>query len=189
MEKTDKPYFFSLPLEAIPEDLVDLAYDEGKQYLESDLSSIAKTQQHVQTFLGWYLAAIVSLIGILVGLLSSAHPSTLALVMTAYGIVALSIPAFLLWKGALYHTTVYSSGAYPEHFLSKEILDWLEKFPVEKWVYYRKVQYLKDLQTMHEKNEELSKRIKKYYRSSIKCTAIGVIAGLILLLLLALLHP
>ena len=98
-EKIYMRKYFEIDSKEFPPKLVDLAYEEARAALRNDFDAIAKTQQQVQTFLGWYLAAIVSLIGILVGTLASQEGSLLVMLMTAYGIVALSVPAAQLTTG------------------------------------------------------------------------------------------
>ena len=100
-EKIYMRKYFEIDSKEFPPKLVDLAYEEARAALRNDFDAIAKTQQQVQTFLGWYLAAIVSLIGILVGTLASQEGSLLVMLMTAYGIVALSVPAAQISSGVL----------------------------------------------------------------------------------------
>lgn len=173
--------YYELDSKEFPPKLVDLAYEEARAALRNDFDSIAKTQQQVQTFLGWYLAAIVSLIGILVGTLARQEGSLFVILMTVYGIVALSIPAAQMWFGVLYNVTVYPEGGEPSVILSEEALDWLNGYPKGEQAHFRKLAYLVDLDERHKKNSDLRRRMCTAYRVGLTMTIVGIAFGLILL--------
>ncbi len=181
-EKIYMRKYFEIDSKEFPSKLVDLAYEEARAALRNDFDAIAKTQQQVQTFLGWYLAAIVSLIGILVGTLASQEGSLLVMLMTAYGIVALSVPAAQMWFGVLYNVTVYPEGGEPSVLLSEEALDWLDGYPKGEQAHFRKLAYLVDLDERHKKNTELRRRMCSAYRVGLTMTLAGIALGLVLLI-------
>ena len=174
--------YYELDSKEFPAKLVDLAYEEARAALRNDFDSIAKTQQQVQTFLGWYLAAIISLIGILVGTLASQEGSLLVTLMTSYGIIALSVPAAQMWFGVLYNVTVHPEGGEPSVILSEEALKWLDGYPKGEQAHFRKLAYLVDLDERHKKNSELRRRMCSAYRIGLTMTIVGIAIGLVLLI-------
>ena len=174
--------YYELDSKEFPAKLVDLAYEEARAALRNDFDSIAKTQQQVQTFLGWYLAAIISLIGILVGTLASQEGSLLVTLMTSYGIIALSVPAAQMWFGVLYNVTVHPEGGEPSVILSEEALKWLDGYPKGEQAHFRKLAYLVDLDERHKKNSELRRRMCSAYRIGLTMPIVGIAIGLVLLI-------
>ncbi len=167
-ENTVKEVFeektFDIPMERLTPEIIDLAYEAGKKKLEFSTKTISNTMGTVQTFLGWYVAADISLIGILAGLVATPSHSTLSLAFTCYGIVFVSVVIFCFWKGSMYNVTSYGPGSSPADFLTPETVDWLDYYKDKEWVTCKKYQELIRLQDCANRNLRIALRIRKCYR-------------------------
>lgn len=138
-EVTERP--FMIPQSKLTTKIVDLAYEEGIRRLESQVAALARTKQLVQTILGWYVAAGISLVGILVGQIASGG-SGFTIIMATYGTVVVAVSAWRFWNGSLFDTVTYEPGVEPAEFLNDEAVDWLNTLPDESWEFYKKHQEL-----------------------------------------------
>lgn len=176
---------FEIPMNRLTPEVIDLAYDEGNKRLEYITAKIAETLTLVQTILGWYIAADISLIGILAGQVTGTHRSATAVALTCYGIVFISAAAFCFWRGALFNVSTYGPGATPVHFLSEETVGWLEQFRDKDWVTCKKYQCLLDLQESINRNTEISLRIRRCYRTGVNISLVAAAVACVILFSLA----
>ena len=177
---------FALNPASLEADVIDLAYNEGKEQLASTLSSIDSIQGKNITFLGWLLALEASLVGVLVSQFSSEGYSVLSVIMNIYGVLALSVPALILVYGSLYRVEVYTPGDYPSHFLDTAVLDSLKKVPEKFHVQFIKGWKLREIQEMCEHNAGTLARLVKNYRRALVSTCVALGVGVILFFLLVL---
>ena len=94
----EKPLEFDVKMKRLTPEIIDLAYAEAIRRLDNQQNSMAKAQQQIQTFLGWYLAAIISLIGILTGQMIDDSGSSFVILMSFYGIIVLGTASFCFWS-------------------------------------------------------------------------------------------
>ncbi len=158
---------FDIPMDRLTPEIIDLAYETGKRKLEFSTQTISRTMGIVQTFLGWYVAADISLIGILAGLVAAPSHSGLLLMFTCYGIVFISVIIFFFWRGSIYNVTSYGPGSTPADFLTKETVDWLNGYKDKDWVVCKKYQELIRFQDCANRNLRIALRIRKYYRAGV----------------------
>jgi len=177
---------FALDPASLEADVINLAYDEGKEQLASTLSSIDSIQSKIITFLGWLLALEASLVGVLVSQFASEEYSALSLIMNVYGVLALSAPALILVYGSLYRVEVYTPGDYPSHFLDAAILDSLKNVEGKYHIQFIKGWKLTEIQFMCEYNAKTLSRLIKKYRWSLISTCVAIGIGVILFFLLIL---
>lgn len=177
---------FALDPASLEADVIDLAYNEGKEQLASTLSSIDSIQSKIITFLGWLLALEASLVGVLVSQFASEGYSVLSVVMNIYGVLALSVPALILVYGSLYRVEVFTPGDYPSHFLDTAVLDSLKKVPEKFHIQFIKGWKLREIQEMCEHNASTLDRLIKSYRRSLISTCVVIGVGVILFFLLVL---
>ncbi len=176
---------FDIPMERLTPEIIDLAYEAGKKKLEFSTKTISNTMGIVQTFLGWYVAADISLIGILAGLVATPSHSTLSLAFTCYGIVFVSVVIFCFWKGSMYNVTSYGPGFAPADFLTKETVDWLDNYKDKDWIVCKKYQELIRLQDCANRNLRIALRIRKCYRSGVQISLWAAAFACIILFSLA----
>lgn len=179
-----KPPDFNVEMKRLTPEIIDLAYVEAIRRLDNQQNSMAKAQQQIQTFLGWYLAAIISLIGILTGQMADdSRSSSFVILMSLYGIIVLGAASFCFWRGALFKTEYQPSGDEPAHFLSDKMVRWLERMPNDKWwPDSRKYAYLKEMQLRININRKRSEQTRNLYRKGVAITAVGIILLLVFLI-------
>lgn len=166
---------FDIPMDRLTPEVIDLAYTEAIRRLDNQQNAMARAQQQIQTFLGWYLAAIVSLTGILAGQLVGEGGSAFVILLSLYGIAVLGAASFCFWRGALFRTEYQPSGDEPAHFLSDKMVSWLEKLPDDKWwPASRKYAYLKEMQKSIIINRKRSEQTRNLYRKGVAVTVAGV---------------
>lgn len=188
-ENTAKQVFeektFDIPMDRLTPEIINLAYEAGKRKLEFSTQTISHTMGIVQTFLGWYVAADISLIGILAGLVAASAPSTLSLSLTCYGIVFISVVIICFWKGSMYNVTSYGPGSAPADFLTLETVDWLDNYKDKNWVVCKKYQELIRLQDCANRNLRIALRIRKCYRIGVNISLWAAAFACIILFSLA----
>ena len=178
-----KPLDFDVEMKRLTPEIIDLAYVEAIRRLDNQQNSMAKAQQQIQTFLGWYLAAIISLIGILAGQLIDGSGSSFVILMSLYGIIVLGAASFCFWRGALFKTEYQPSGDEPAHFLSNEMVSWLEKLPDDKWwPASRKYICLREMQKSIIINRKRSEQTRNLYRKGVAVTVIGIVLLIVFLI-------
>lgn len=182
-EVTERP--FMVPQSKLTARIVDMAYEEGIRRLESQVAALARTKQLVQTILGWYVAAGISLVGILVGQIASGG-SGFTIIMATYGTVVVAVSAWRFWNGSLFDTVTYEPGVEPAEFLNDEAVDWLNTLPDESWEFYKKHQELVRIQKAIDRNTAQSVRIRRLYRRGVRVTVFGLFGAAILIPFLAL---
>ena len=181
--ESEKPLVFDVKMGRLTPEIIDLAYEEAIRRLDNQQESMAKAQQQIQTFLGWYLAAIISLIGILAGQLIDGSGSSFVILMSLYGIIVLGSASFCFWRGALFKTEYQPSGDEPAHFLSDEMVSWLEKLPDDKWwPASRKYAYLREMQKSIIINRKRSEQTRNLYRKGVAITVVGIVLLLVFLI-------
>lgn len=164
---------FSIPMKDLTPGIIELAYEEANKEIDNQVAIIQNTQRIIQTIMGWLLAAIVSLIGILAAQLTGKGDPT-GECLTVAGIIALTIPACILWKGTLYRTSLNSAGAPPSYFLHPDTVAWLSTIREGQQVACKKYQQLEELQERYNKNASLMGRIRDAYRLGIMWLAIDI---------------
>lgn len=178
-----EPLDFDVKMGRLTPEIIDLAYVEAIRRLDNQQNSMAKAQQQIQTFLGWYLAAIISLIGILTGQMIDDSGSSFVILMSLYGIIVLGTASFCFWRGALFKTEYQPSGDEPAHFLSEEMVSWLEKLPDDKWwPASRKYAYLREMQKYININRKRSELTRNLYRKGVAITVVGIVLLLVFLI-------
>ena len=178
-----EPLDFDVKMGRLTPEIIDLAYVEAIRRLDNQQNSMAKAQQQIQTFLGWYLAAIISLIGILTGQMIDDSGSSFVILMSLYGIIVLGCASFCFWRGALFKTEYQPSGDEPAHFLSEEMVSWLEKLPDDKWwPASRKYAYLREMQKYTNINRKRSELTRNLYRKGVAITVVGIVLLLVFLI-------
>lgn len=181
--ESEKPLVFDVKMGRLTPEIIDLAYEEAIRRLDNQQESMAKAQQQIQTFLGWYLAAIISLIGILTGQMIDDSGSSFVILMSLYGIIVLGAASFCFWRGALFKTEYQPSGDEPAHFLSDEMVSWLEKLPDDKWwPESRKYVYLREMQKYININRKRSELTRNLYRKGVAITVVGIALLLVFLI-------
>ena len=176
---------FDIPMERLTPEIIDLAYEAGKKKLEFSTKTISNTMGIVQTFLGWYVAADISLIGILAGLVATPSHSMLSLAFTCYGIVFVSVVIFCFWKGSMYNVTSYGPGSSPADFLTLETVNWLDNYKDKDWIVCKKYQELIRLQDCANRNLRIALRIRKCYRIGVQISLWAAAFACIILFSLA----
>ena len=167
--------------------VIDLAYEEAKDRVVALAANIDLVQERMMILLGWFAAAEISLVGVLVGLVSSGSASPISFWMCLYGIVALGAILVYMVSRGLYGTEVIEAGDTPDHFLHSEIvekLNGLEK--KEDQQFYLKIWYLSMFQEAAIVNTRTNNRLVHVYRTIMWFVLSAVALGAILLLILAL---
>ncbi len=178
-----KPLDFDVEMKRLTPEIIDLAYVEAVRRLDNQQNSMARTQQQIQTFLGWYLAAIISLIGILTGQMIDDSGSSFVVLMSLYGILVLGTASFCFWRGALFKTEYQPSGDEPAHFLSDKMVRWLERLPDDKWwPASRKYVYLREMQKSIIINRKRGELTRSLYRKGVAVTVVGIVLLLVFLI-------
>lgn len=178
--QSEKIHEFDIPMTSLTPGIIDLAYKEANKKIDNQIMIIQNTQHIIQTMLGWLLAAIISLVGVLASFLISDGSPT-GVILCIAGIIALSIPAIILWKGALYKISLDSSGAPPTYFLHEKTVSWLSGIREGQQVACKKYQHLGELQGRYDRNSELMGKIRDSYRNGIKWLAIDLAVVVIIL--------
>lgn len=173
-------------IEKLDPEIIDHALSEGIRYMESQATHIESTQSKVITILGWIIAALISLIGVLVAQISAGTSGGVAFWMNLYGIIALAIPAALILFGVLFNVDTYLPGNLPSNTLDKPVVDWINTRKRDS----RKADLLKlsDIQMVEsscEANDRTIKRLAVFYRLGIASLSLLILGGIILLCLLA----
>ena len=176
---------FAVDIEKLDPEIVNYALEEGKLLLESQSKSIDSTQRKVIIILGWIIAALISLIGILVKQVASGSPHNVAFWMNLYGIIALAIPAALILFGVLFNVETYLPGNEPANTLDETVINWVNSRRRET----RKIDLLKlsNLQMVQDcciTNNTTIKRLVIFYRLGIASLSLLILGGVILLYLL-----
>lgn len=170
----------------LSQDVIDLAYEEAEKKVVSIADTIKLIQDRLMTMLGWLSAAEISLVGVLVGIVSSGSPSPISLWLVSYGVVALGAILIYMVSSGLYGTPVIVSGDEPSHFLDPEIVDQLKKAEnKELQIYYIKAWYLRGLQKAITINRRTNMRLVRVHRTVMWSILCAAVLGVILLLVLA----
>lgn len=168
-------------------DVIDLAYAEARDRVVTLASNIDLVQGRMMTLAGWLSAAEISLVGVLVGLVSSGSPSPVSFWMCLFGVVSLLAIIVYLVGGGLYGTEVIEAGDTPDHFLHSEIVDKLKSIEKkEDQLFHVKIWYLSMFQEAAMVNTSTNDRLVRVYRKVLSLTLIAVAAGAILLAVFAL---
>lgn len=163
-------------------DVIDLAYEEAQNRVKALAATIDLIQDRMMTLLGWFTAAEISLIGVLVGLVSTKSPSPLPLTLDIYGVVALGAILVYLVRHGLYGTEVVEAGDTPKHFLDPEIVETLKEVKSAQDQKKRvKIMYLSMLQEAAMVNAKTNNRLVDVYRRVMWVVLGASLFGMILL--------
>ena len=170
-------------------DVIDLAYAEAKDKVVSLAATIDLIQERMMTLVGWFSAAEISLVGVLVSLVASGDPSPLSLCLNIYGVVAIGAILIYLVSCGLYGTEVIEAGDTPDHFLHSEIVEKLKGVErKEDQLQHTKIMYLSMFQEAAMINKRTNDRLVRVYRTVVwfvlGASAIGAFLLLILTLVL-----
>ncbi|MBQ6186038.1 MAG: hypothetical protein IJK48_09240 [Bacteroidales bacterium] len=176
----------TVDIEKLDPEIVSYALDEGKLLLESQSKSIDSTQRKVITILGWIIAALISLIGILVKQVASGSPQNVAFWMNLYGIIALAIPATLILFGVLFNVETYLPGNEPANTLDETVINWVNSRRREtRKIDLLKLSNLQMVQACCSANNKTIKRLVIFYRMGIASLLLLILGGVILLYFLS----
>ncbi len=167
-------------------DVIDLAYAEARDRVVALASNIDLVQGRMMTLAGWLSAAEISLVGVLVGLVSSGSHSPVSFWMCLFGVVSLLAIIVYLVGGGLYGTEVIEAGDTPDHFLHSEIIEKLKSIEKkEDQLFHVKIWYLSMFQEAAMVNTSTNDRLVRVYRRVLLLTLFAVVAGAIFLAVLA----
>lgn len=168
-------------------DVIDLAYAEAKDKVVSLAATIDLIQERMMTLVGWFSAAEISLVGVLVSLVASDSTSILSLCLNVYGVLAIGAILCYLVSSGLYGTEVIEAGDTPSHFLDPEIVEKLKKIEKkEEQLYYTKLWYLSMFQEAIMVNTRTNNRLVRVYRTVVWSVLGAAGVGGVMLLFLAL---
>lgn len=158
---------------SMTDDLINLAYDEGKEQLKGQVEVMNNTWRNANSIIGWLIAIVVALVGVLAAQIGSMTCGK-SFVVTLTALIVFAIPMFVLIYGVSFKREFFHSGDSPSHFLRGEVLDALRNTDNNHKIKYVKGWYLWELQYRYMENKKEQKRSVGYYRFALLWIAIGV---------------
>lgn len=136
--------------------LVQEAYQAAKRRIESQMENERHITRVSATFLGWLVAGLMSLAGIVVTLVPGGY--SVALVMASYGFFALLLPAVVLLFGLHVGQSFHMPGCRPRAFFTEEVVDWINRTPKSEQEIQVLLARLQTLQWTSDENEKIHGR-------------------------------
>lgn len=169
----------------VSEETINLVLGEAKKAIESQENNYNRIIRTSSTLLGWVVAGIISLSGVIVVLAQTGFSVTL--IMATYGFVSLLIPLWILARGLHYKQDLYTPGCPPNNLLSKDIVDWIVAYgdSGSQEVQF-KIMYLQSLQRHWDKNNTWHINRVMNYRAAVKSIIVCAVVGTILFVCLML---
>ena len=97
----------------VSEETINLVLGDAKKAIESQENNYNRIIRTSSTLLGWVVAGIISLSGVIVVLAQAGFSITL--IMATYGFVSLLIPLWILTRGLHYKQDLYTPGCPPNN--------------------------------------------------------------------------
>lgn len=164
--------------------LVQEAYQAAKRRIESQMESERHITHVSATFLGWLVAGLMPLAGIVVTLAPRGY--SIALVMASYGFFALLLPAVALLFGLHVGQSFHMPGCRPRAFFTKEVVDWVNRTPKSEQEIQVILARLQTLQWTSDENEKIHGRQIRAYRRAVYVLCAELLLGVVLFLALLL---
>lgn len=153
-------------------DVIEAAVQEAGRYLDNLYDSCMKTRQYSSMMLAILSAVLAALIGGLI-----ANPDTTQFIMILSGMAANVIPIAVFIKGLFYKRTFQWSGSSPDHYMSKENREWVERMKDYRPEIYDQAKFfrLAHLRSLHYQiylDGEIQKDLTLRYRRGLRAMAV-----------------
>ena len=169
----------------VSEETINLVLGEAKKAIESQENNYNRIIRTSSTLLGWVVAGIISLSGVIVVLAQAGFSITL--IMATYGFVSLLIPLWILTRGLHYKQDLYTPGCPPNNLFFKDIVDWIVAYGDSGSQEMQfKIMYLQSLQRHWDKNNTWHINRVMNYRAAVKSIIVCAVVGVILFICLML---
>lgn len=171
--------------------MIDYAITEGKEAIESISASVDSTQNKVITVIGWMIAALVSLSGVLVVQLAAIDKDARMIIINAYSIFAIGVPVVIMIRGILYKVEIYTKGYQPSKLLDKDVVKWINQnyTTSEDKLKALKSMYLEKIQMMLDADYIIMRQVVNTYRIGARTLAFTLLFGIFLVFLIFVIWP
>ena len=171
--------------------MIDYAIAEGKDAIESISASIDSTQDKVITIVGWMIAALISLSGVLVVQLAAIDKDARMIIINAYSIFAIGVPAVIMIGRILYNVEIYTKGYQPSKLLDKDVINWINRncTTSEDKLNSLKSMYLEKIQMMLDADYKIMRQVVNTYRIGVRTLVFTLLFGIFLVCLIFAIWP
>lgn len=167
----------------VNESVLDIAYEEARRKLESQMSDYRHITRTGSVFLGWMVGGIISLSAAVVALFPGGWH--LSLTMALYALAALIAPALIIVFGIQFKQKNREPGVSPRIGLSDNICHSLLRIETSDQARSYKVSLLMGAQEAIDDNERVNIRRIRCYRLAVYILIAEIVAGVLLFCLLA----
>lgn len=171
--------------------MIDYAIAEGKEAIESISASVDSTQNKVITVIGWMIAALISLSGVLVVQLAAIDKDARMIIINAYSIFAIGVPVVIMIRRILYKVEIYTKGYQPSKLLDKDVVKWINQnyTTSEDKLKALKSMYLEKIQMMLDADYKIMRQVVNTYRIGVRTLAFTLLFGIFLVFLIFVIWP
>ena len=160
--------------------MIDFAIAEGKEGIESISTSVDSAQNKVITIVGWMIAALISLSGVLVVQLAAIDKDVRMVIINVYSIFAIGVPAVIMIRGILYKVELYTKGYRPSKLLDKDVIKWINQncTTSEDKLNSLKSMYLEKIQMMLDADYKIMRQVVNTYRIGVRTLVFTLLFGI-----------
>ena len=171
--------------------MIDYAIAEGKDAIESISASVDSTQNKVITVIGWMIAALISLSGVLVVQLAAIDKDARMIIINAYSIFAIGVPVVIMLRRILYKVEIYTKGYQPSKLLDKDVVKWVNQnyTTSEDKLKALKSMYIEKIQMMLDADYKIMRQVVNTYRIGVRTLAFTLLFGIFLVSLIFVIWP
>ncbi len=171
--------------------MIDYAIAEGKEAIESISTSVDSTQNKVITIVGWMIAALISLSGVLVVQLAAIDKDVRMVIINLYSIFAIGVPAVIMIRGILYKVELYTKGYRPSKLLDKDVIKWINQncTTSDDKLNSLKSMYLEKIQMMLDADYKIMRQVVNTYRIGVRTLVFTLLFGIFLVCLIFAIWP
>lgn len=171
--------------------MIDYAIAEGKESIESISASVDSTQNKVITIIGWMIAALISLSGVLVVQLAAIDKDARMIIINAYSIFAIGVPAVFMIRQILYNVEIFTKGYQPSKLLDKDVIKWINQncTASEDKLKSLKSMYLEKNQMMLDADYKIMRQVVNTYRIGVRSLVFTLLFGIFLVSLVFAIWP
>lgn len=171
--------------------MIDYAIAEGKEAIESISASVDSTQNKVITIVGWMIAALISLSGVLVVQLAAIDKDARMVIINAYSIFAIGVPVVIMIRRILYKVELYTKGYQPSKLLDKDVIKWINQncTTSEDKLKALKSMYIEKIQMMLDADYKKMRQVVNTYRIGVRTLVFMLLFGIFLVCLIFAIWP
>lgn len=171
--------------------MIDFAIAEGKEGIESISTSVDSAQNKVITIVGWMIAALISLSGVLLVQLAAIDKDVRMVIINVYSIFAIGVPAVIMIRGILYKVELYTKGYRPSKLLDNDVIKWINQncTTSEDKLNSLKSMYLEKIQMMLDADYKIMRQVVNTYRIGVRTLVFTLLFGIFLVCLIFAIWP